>query len=159
MTEVEALLNGILAGARRVAVLGCGSLLLGDDAAGSLIAERLADLRGNARAYCGSTAPENCTGEIKRFHPDTLLVIDTADMAMRPGAAALVPPEDIDGASFSTHMLPLRIMLDYLREEIGCRVFLLGIQGATLEFGAEMTPRVSAAVEAVASALRGLLAE
>ena len=165
--EVKAVLAEALAGAERVAVLGCGSVLAGDDAAGMEVAERLADhLRGldggtagdNVRVYCGSTAPENFTGEIKRFRPEALLVIDAADMGAEPGEAALIPAETIGGASFSTHMLPLRVMLDYLREETGCRVALLGIQGLSMEFGNPMTRPVRKAVDEVTGVLRELLA-
>ena len=158
MSAVQTLLAEILAGARRVAILGCGSQLCGDDAAGVQIAERLSDLGENVQVYCGGTAPENFTGEIKKFRPDALLVIDAADMGLPPGQAAMIPPEDIGGVSFSTHMLPLKIMLDYMRREIGCRISLLGIQGAELEFGADMTPEVSAAVDEIVSALIELLA-
>ena len=157
MNDVRELLAAAIAEARTVAILGCGSQLLGDDAAGWRIAERLSGLGGNARAFCGGTAPENFTGEIKRFHPDTLLVIDAADIGRAPGTVELIPPETVTGATFSTHMLPLNVMLDYLRRETGCRIHLLGIQAASLEFGEEMTAAVNAAVDAVVSALLGLL--
>ena len=153
MSTVRELLAEAVQNAARVAVLGCGSPLLGDDAAGHLIAERLTGFDGNTRAFCGSTAPENFTGEIKNFRPDVLLVIDAADMSLPAGQAAFIPPEEIKGASFSTHMLPLHIMLDYLRQETGCRVFLLGIQAVSLEFGSNMTPEVQATVKEVAKAL------
>ncbi|MCL2343813.1 MAG: hydrogenase 3 maturation endopeptidase HyCI [Firmicutes bacterium] len=160
--DIKAALSEALADAKRVAVLGCGSVLAGDDAAGMRVAERLTELgaaapRGDVRVYCGSTAPENFSGEIKRFGPDVLLVIDAADMGLRPGGTALIPVEEITGASFSTHMLPLRILLDYLRGECGCRACLLGIQGGCMEFGNGMTPPVSAAVDTVADMLRELL--
>jgi len=154
--EVRKLLAPVLAG--KTAILGCGSILRGDDAAGYCIAERLSGLSGNARAFCGSSAPENLTGEIKRFRPDTLLVVDAADIKQPPGTVALIPPDSVSGATFSTHMLPLRVMLDYLRREIGCKIYLLGIQAASLETGTEMTPEVSSAVEDIVSVLLELLA-
>ena len=161
MSEIKALLAEALQGARRVAVLGCGSELRGDDAAGMVIAERLAGLDGNVLVLRGSNAPENFTGEIKRFKPDTLLVIDAADMKARPGEAAIIPPDRIDGVSFSTHILPLKIMLDYLRREIGCGIVLLGIQGANYEFraGASLTPEVQGAADSIVNALCELLGE
>jgi len=155
--DVRALLAQVLAGAQKTAILGCGSVLRGDDAAGYRIAERLSGLSGNARAFCGSSAPENFTGEIKRFRPDTLLVIDAADLGEPPGTAAFISPDDVTGATFSTHMLPLRVMLDYLRRETGCSIHLLGIQAASLETGTEMTPAVTAAVDGIVSALLELL--
>jgi hydrogenase 3 maturation protease len=157
MSSIHQLLKEALEGAQTVAIIGCGSLLLGDDAAGTLIAQRLSDLAGNARAYCGGSAPENFTGEIKKFRPDVLLIIDAADMSLPPGAVKVIAPEEIKGVSFSTHMLPLSIMLDYLQKEAGCRVCMLGIQAVTLEFGSELSPEVKITVDQVERALRELL--
>ena len=167
--ELRPRLVEALAGARRVAVLGCGSSLRGDDGLGALVAERLADtqlireqfdgMRASARigVFRGDTAPENFSGEIKNFGPDVLLVVDTANMGLPPGTAALIPTEEIGGVSFSTHRLPLRIMLDYLRRETGCRVYLLCVQGATLAFGADMTPEVLSSADMVTFLLFDLL--
>jgi hydrogenase maturation protease HycI len=159
MNPVRGLLTEALKAAQTVAVLGCGSVLRGDDAAGMAVAERLSGLGlselglsgpgGNLRAYCGSNAPENFTGEIKKFQPDALVLVDAAHMGLMPGEAAVIAPDGIDGVSFSTHILPLKIMLEYLRREIGCRAFVLGIQGASYGFGDDMTPEVQATVDAV----------
>ncbi|MCL2479599.1 MAG: hydrogenase 3 maturation endopeptidase HyCI [Treponema sp.] len=157
MSDIRGLLAGVLAGAGKVAVLGCGSLMRGDDAAGQLIAERLSGLDGNAKAFCGSSAPENFTGEIKRFCPDELLIIDAAELGKKPGTAELILPENVTGATFSTHMLPLKVMLDYLHRETGCRVHLLGIQAASLEFADGLTPDVAAAADTVVAVLLEIL--
>ena len=63
-----------LLAAERVAVLGVGSALRGDDAAGILLVRRLRTfcLRTGATrlaAFAGHSAPENLTGEICRFRP------------------------------------------------------------------------------------------
>ena len=156
---MKPLLKETLQGAQRVAILGCGSPLRGDDAAGSAIAEALEDLStsGSACAFVGDTAPENQTGPIKRFKPDLVLVIDAIDMGKEPGAVRVIPAEEVGGVSFSTHILPLPILMDYLKREIGCDVVLLGIQLATLDFMADMTPAVAEAVNALTSELRSLL--
>ena len=156
MSKIRGLLAETLHDTHSLAILGCGSALLGDDAAGMQTAERLQALGGNVRVFCGSTAPENFTGEIKSFRPDALLVIDAAELAKPPGTVALIPPDKINGATFSTHMLPLSIMLDYLRSEINCRVCILGIQGRSFEFGAPLTTEVNDAVDDIVSALISL---
>jgi hydrogenase 3 maturation protease len=155
LNTIKELIAEAIEGCDRVAVLGAGSPLLGDDAAGSAIAEALCGRLQSSRAcaFCGSTAPENFTGEIKKFRPDCLLVIDAADMGLPCGSVALIDYHEIAGVSFSTHMLPLKIMLDYLVRETGCRVALLGIQGGCLEFGAEMSKEVREAVEEVTGAI------
>ena len=147
--------------ARRVGVLGCGSPFRGDDAAGTLLAEALslslpAGSR-KARAWSGGAAPENLTGEVKRFAPELLLAVDAVDMGAEPGDVAIVPMEAIGGVSFSTHKLPLPIVLDYLVEEIGCEVWVLGIQIGGLGFLGEITPAVRETVEALTAELLSLL--
>ena len=157
LASMRLILTTVIADASTVAVLGCGSPLRGDDAAGSLVAIRLGDLTGQARAFYGDVAPENLTGEIKRFHPELLLVIDIVDAGLAVGELAVIPLEKISGVSFSTHKLPLPIMLDYLEQEIACRIVVLGIQATNLEFMSEMTPEVSQTVDALAAELRLLL--
>ena len=157
MSFVSALLQEAIAHDETVAILGCGSPLRGDDAAGSAIAEALSDLSDRACAFIGGAAPENLTGEIKRFKPGLLLVIDAIDMGIAPGEVRIISTDEIGGVSFSTHILPLPIIIDYLSREIGCRIVLLGIQIASLEFMADMTPAVAATVDALTTELRTLL--
>ena len=152
------MLKEALTDASRVAILGCGSPFRGDDAAGSRIAELLGDLRGRARAFVGGTAPENLTGEIKRYNPDLILVIDAVDMSLPPGETQLILSEEIGGVTFSTHILPLSIIMDYLASEIGCKVFLLGIQVKSLEFMTDPSPLVAQAIDTIAAELREILA-
>src|ERR1051325_6034884 len=73
-------------------------------------------------------APENTTGELRKFAPDLVLIIDAADMGESPGTIQWIPEESIDGMSASTHSLPLSMLARYLRLEINCTVVLLGIQ-------------------------------
>jgi len=160
--HVVSVLEAAFAAAARVAVLGCGSPLRGDDAAGTEVALRLADLwgvnmRSRAQAFAGDVAPENLTGEIKDYAPDLLLVIDALDLNASPGEVSLVGVDGIGGVSFSTHMLPLNIVIDYLQQETGCEILLLGVQAAQLEFMSEMTHEVARAVDELTETLRGLL--
>ena len=162
VSAIKSLLEEALAGVSTVAILGCGSPLRGDDAAGSLIATNLADLdarsNGRARTYYGEVAPESQTGPIKEFNPELLLIIDAVDMSCEPGEVRIIPADEVGGVSFSTHILPLPILMQYLEGEIGCRTLLLGIQVANLELMADMTPAVADAVNTITSALRELLA-
>lgn len=147
-------------GRRPVVVLGVGSDLKSDDAAGLRVAERLArlNLPGVHALSCG-TAPENAAGEIRRLGPSDLVIVDSADLGEAAGAARLVPPEKVGGVSFSTHALPIRVLSDYLRQEVGCRVTILGVQPRTLRFGETLSPEVERAVDGVVLALGEVLRE
>ena len=99
MQRLKTLLKKRLEGARKVAVLAMGSKLRGDDAAGLLAAENLARatrrkrLQRPLKVFIGDTAPENLTGEIKKFRPTHLVILDAVDMGRRPGTAELIEPD------------------------------------------------------------------
>ena len=99
------------------------------------------------RIYTGNTAPENFSGEIKKFYPDHLIVIDAADLREEPGSIMIIDPEIIDGVSFSTHMLPLKVMLQYIQKEIGCRITILGIQVADVAYGNPVTEKINHSIK------------
>ncbi len=144
----EKIITEKLAASQRPAVLGVGSVLKGDDAAGMLLAEKLKGRAPTAMlVMAGSTAPENFTGVIKEYSPDTLFIVDAAKMGQKAGQIQLIDTTDIAGATFSTHMLPLPLMLDYLKAETGCAVVCIGIEPKTTEFGVEVCAEVNEAVE------------
>jgi hydrogenase 3 maturation protease len=142
--------------------LGVGSDLRGDDAAGVLIAQNLCkthpkNKKVQFQVIIGGTAPESLTGEIKRFSPTHLVIIDAADMNKKPGATALLNPEEAAGISFSTHQLPLKIMIDYLLKSISCQISVIGIQPKTLAFGAPCSPEVAQAGKSISDIFKGIL--
>ncbi len=143
MSELGAFLKDALRDAR-AAVLGVGSELCRDDAAGLLAVREIGRLPGSERLLLllGESAPENFTGVIKAFAPDALFIIDAAYMDMPAGSLQLIPYEKAAGLSFSTHMLPLPLMLDYLALECGCRCHLIGIQPESTEQGIGVSLRV-----------------
>lgn len=145
-----------LAGCSRLAVLGAGSILCGDDAAGMLLIERLRELLppdGSSLLLAGSTAPENFTGPIRDYRPDLLLLADAAHLDLPVGAIGFIPADAVDEAGFSTHMLPLGVTLNYLAAETGCRVLIVGVQPGATEFASDPCPAVLAAVEELAQAI------
>ncbi|MFA6431964.1 MAG: hydrogenase maturation protease, partial [Candidatus Margulisiibacteriota bacterium] len=108
-------LKNKLKDANRVLVLGVGSDLRGDDAAGVIIAEEIEKKKiPNITTLLGGTAPENLTGEIKRLKPSHLIIIDAADLNEAPGTIKLIRMDQIGGLSFSTHALPMKMMVDFI---------------------------------------------
>lgn len=153
-----------LRGVQRLAVLGAGSVLRADDAAGVWVAEQLREafepgLHPRLLFCAGETAPENFSGKIRRFNPTHLLVADAADIGLRAGDIAEIRPEDVGGPTYCTHMLPLRVMISYLAEETGCAVTLLGIQYKTLAFDGAMSGEVRAAAAMLRDALIKIIKE
>lgn len=145
--------------AKRIAVMGVGSELRADDIAGLLVVrslqKSLKSKRTKQRVLLleGCTAPENFTGEIIKFKADHLILVDCADISAKPGTISMIDPENVGGVSFSTHMLPLKILVDYLMASIKCQVTIVGIQPETLDYAKKITSPVKTSAGQVASAL------
>jgi hydrogenase 3 maturation protease len=148
----------------RVAVVGVGNSLKGDDAAGVLAARLLRKrlLKQHAgpggAALTGASyfisdgclvveaglAPENFTGVLRRFQPGLILVIDAVWMGDNEAAGFVVvlPIDQAEGFGASTHLQPLATLGGFLRHELDCAVWLVGIQPARLDFGSPVSPPV-----------------
>ena len=142
----------------RIAILGVGNEFRSDDAAGVLIARALSKRacaldRDHLLIIEAGPSPENLTGELRKFVPDLVLLIDVAEMGGQPGAIQWITEEAIDGMSASTHSLPLSILARYLTLELGCTVALLGIQPGSNEVGDGLSEEVSQAIREIADRL------
>ena len=157
------LLSQHLSSDRRVALVGVGSSLNQDDAAGVRVIERLARserVRSCRGLLCltGGNAPENVTGPLIAFDPTAAVFVDVADLGREPGAVELVAAEAIGGVSFSSHTLPLTLTIAYLSGALAATGFyLVAIQPASVLFGTEVCPAVQRAIVATASAVRAAI--
>ncbi len=160
MPTIKKVLQNKLAGARRIAVLGIGSDLRGDDVAGMLAAEDVAKYtikkpRSKIKVFFGSTAPENLTGEIKKFIPTNLIIIDTVEMREKPGTILVLEPGEVGAdVSFSTHKMPAKILAQYFMNSLKCKIIIIGIQPSSIEFGKAPSKDVKSAAKEIASAIR-----
>ena len=137
---------------RRVAVLGIGSTIRGDDIVGLKVVEKLEErpLRGVLLLKTG-TVPESFTGVLRDFKPTHVLMVDAAHLDAAPGEARIIPTQMICDVCISTHKLPLTVLSNYLKETMGARVALIGIQPQSIAFGTEITPELETAAGKVAS--------
>ncbi|MDD4954398.1 MAG: hydrogenase 3 maturation endopeptidase HyCI [Candidatus Omnitrophica bacterium] len=173
MPKIKAALANKLKGARKIAILGVGSEFRGDDAAGCVVSCRIRLLlakrkartvnpalprqkygaigrKGGVKVFLGWTAPENLTGQIKKFKPSHLVIIDAVDFQGRAGQVKVIDLAKDAGASFSTHRMPFKILRDYLYQSIGCRTIIVGIQPLSVEWGFSLSPKTEEGLEAAA---------
>ncbi len=146
----------------RIAVIGIGNELRGDDAAGLVLARELRALipaRVDDRYLIvdAGSAPENMCGLLRRFKPDLVLLVDAARLDAEPGTLQWLDWPMTVGLSASTHSLPIHMVAAYLESELGCAVELLGIQPANIGFDVPLSPPVSKAVKAAAKELAGII--
>jgi hydrogenase 3 maturation protease len=144
----------------RVAVLGVGNELRGDDGAGIIVVRALQSLvSSHSRLLVIDTGPipENFTGQLRRFKPDLVLIVDAAQLGKPAGTVRCVGWQSTSGFSASTHSLPIHVLAGYLNAELGCEVLLLGIQPAHIGTGARLSVTVEQTVERLVIALTDLL--
>jgi hydrogenase 3 maturation protease len=152
-----------LKGKGRLVILGVGNPLKGDDAAGLLCAEQLMKsvpkgAKSGVKVLRAYDVPENYTGVIRKFKPSRVLIVDAALAGLKPGDVFILEKEKIAIEEISSHKIPLMVLISYLEQSIGCKVFVLGIQAKDLSFGAPITPIIKTAVKEVSDYLSNLIA-
>ena len=147
-------------------ILGIGNTLKGDDGIGVHVVERINEYlkeveqkskqvksAGTKREIiavnCG-TAPENYTSSVREHVPDRLILVDAAEMGLSPGSYRIIPPEKIGVMCISTHNMPLSLFTSYVSDF--CRgIVLIGIQPASMDFGAALSSVVRRSGDDVAN--------
>jgi hydrogenase 3 maturation protease len=150
MRGLERWIEGRVRG-RRVAVLGVGNRLRGDDAAGPRVVERLG-MGGGWMVLDAGTVPENFLGLLLDAAPDVALFVDALDHGAPAGAWCALDHGALAARAPSTHAPSLRLLAELLCGH-GIECWLIGIQPRTTALGAGLSPPVAAAVTAVATSL------
>lgn len=134
----------------KTVLLCVGNELRGDDAFGPLLYQKMKAFESETFLVLdGGEVPEALSGVIKRFAPDMLILADAAAFGGYHGEVRVLSTEEISNASFSTHGLPLSMLIKFL--EVECVFIAAQIKSTTL--GAppskEILHAVSAAEELV----------
>lgn len=141
----------------RVAILGIGQELCGDDAAGLIVVRRLQPAFAgyeNRLLIETGPAPENFSGPVRRFKPNLVLLVDAAQMDALPGDVQVLPWQEASGFGASTHSLSLAMFAGYLEGELGCVIGLIGIQAAQNEFNTPLSFEVEDGVKRLVEAIK-----
>ena len=148
--RTRALFNGQEIRMKKKLVLTVGNQMMGDDAAGPLLAQRMQRVPlDNWELLDGGATPENVLYSIREMNPDQVLVIDAADMDLTPGEVRLISTEKLeDPFLMTTHTLPLSYLVESLREFVP-QVDLVGIQPQIVAWGYPVSKEVKQAVEQV----------
>lgn len=143
----------------KIVVAGIGNPIRSDDFVGVKIVQ---DLKGKvSNKVClieCETVPESFMDEIVELKPSHVLLIDAAVMGLEPGEARLFDAEKVtDFPPISTHMLPLRVFCDYIKQLAKSKIALLLIEPGNTEFGEGLTPKIKDISEKLTSMLIELL--
>ncbi len=135
-----------------VVVMGIGNPCRGDDAAGSLVAQRIAEATG-VRVIDAQEVPENHLRQTAGDRPDTIVLIDAVDLHSIPGSVALLDRNQVANYWPSTHRVPLTLLMEYLARDTCAHVCLIAIQPRQTGFQQPLSEEVEASIVGVAGML------
>jgi len=146
----------------RIVVIGVGNELRGDDAAGVIVARRLAtmSLPDNVEVIEGHTGGLNLLFDMEGA--EWAIVVDAVDMGAEPGHVEVMEADEVDvkvaQRIASLHHVSLADVLE-LAKLTGCsaRITLVGIQPQTVLPGRELSEAVLGCVDRVVELVASLV--
>jgi hydrogenase 3 maturation protease len=156
---VEKELKEWLTSSGKIVVAGIGNPIRSDDLIGMKIVENLRNkVSPRVLLLECETIPESYLLDIEQFNPTHVLLIDAAFLGCKPGETRLVDADKLaNDTVVSSHMLPLRIFCDYIKQVIGAKIALLLIEPKSMEFGEGLSEEVAAKEKELTSILLSLL--
>jgi len=122
------------------AFLAVGNTLRGDDGVTTYLGKLLEKEGLGWRIFYGQDTPENEFHKIREYAPDVIVVSD-AMTGMKVGSVELIDISDERDYMYSTHNLPMPILLSYLRRF--CKVVLFLGLNVDIKNVLEINPEIS----------------
>ena len=142
----------------KVASVGVGNTMKGDDGFGPVLTERLENKVSASLINAGPT-PENHIKAIRDSMPDTILLVDAADFGGHAGEIRLLERKDIPLYGLSTHNASLALFFDFLEADTKAKVYMLAVQPAGNRMDAPLSPALEKSCEELEVIFSELLAK
>ncbi|MCM8799652.1 MAG: hydrogenase maturation protease [Candidatus Omnitrophica bacterium] len=127
----------------KLAVLGMGNILCGDDGIGSLLAKRLIK-RGFQNVYDGSISPENYLIKIIRENPKTIIIVDAIDFGGKPFEIKILRNNNFyENKFFLTHDSSLKFIIDFFINHKIKNILVLAIQPKKIGLGKTLSKELA----------------
>ena len=146
-------------GAKKVVVCGIGNDVRGDDAFGVYVVGMLKEKVSNPKVVflnCGEM-PESYAGKIIRENPSHVVFVDAVHFEGKPGEIVLADPEGTLGEAFSTHKMPLKLLVRYLKQYTRAKFILIGAQPKQTGLFVEMSEELRESAERLIKILEKIL--
>jgi len=141
-----------------VAIVAMGNILRGDDALGPKLIELLKAKRVKASLFDCGTAPENYIFPILSTSCDTVILVDAADLGLKPGEIKTFNLDEIRNVSFSTHNPSPRLFTDLLMTgKDNLNIFVVSVQPKTTRLGDGLSKEVLLGLDLLADTFANLL--
>ena len=138
---------------KKTAVWCVGNALMRDDGVGPALYSELASAPvEHLEAVNCETTPENWIARLRQSPPEVLLIADAADMGLPGGTIRKMSLDDTGNISFSSHGIPLSLILEPFRKEI--EIAVIAVQPLERGFGEELSAAAAEAVRRLSQILR-----
>ena len=133
----------------KIAFVGLGNELRGDDLAGLVFIEALKTktVFNKSKFIVAGKNPENYLQEILDYNPEAVVFIDAADFLGEPGEISLLESDSLANIDFSTHAYSIKLIEKFLSLNRQIDFIYIGIQPKTTELGKEMSSQVNHAIK------------
>lgn len=134
--------------------MGIGSTIKSDDGIGTLVAREFKKTASEEWdcIEC-ETMPESYLSLVKKEKPCLVLMVDAAQMGLKPGETRLLSKEHLSSTVMGTHGLPLKQLYEQL-EKSTKEIIFIGIQPQNLCFGEKLSPELSKASRELVETLK-----
>jgi len=146
----------------RLAIVGVGHPLRGDDYAGSYIVRKLMDtkpekVRDGIVIFDAEADLEAMFSKISALSPKHVIFIDTCEMGAEPGQCRLLSVSSTSYPFFTTHGVPLKLLAEQLLPD--SKAWILAIQPEQTNFDSKVSPEVREISDSIAAFLRSIIRE
>jgi len=129
------------------AFLAVGNTLRGDDGVTTYLGKLIEKEGLDWKIFYGQDVPENEFNNIRKYAPDIIVVAD-AMTGMKVGSVELIDISNERDYMYSTHNLPMPILLSYLRSF--CKVVLFLGLNIDIKNVLEINPQISKEAKQIA---------
>ncbi|MFX1284918.1 MAG: hydrogenase maturation protease [Promethearchaeota archaeon] len=149
----------------KLSIFCVGNDLRGDDGLGPMIYHKLRMERNNKfLIYNVGGSLENFLSVLLKENVTHCLIIDAVQFGnneIPAGTIGFFKPSDLENkqATLSTHLIPMKVLVDYMKNQSGVLIRILGIKPKNLDFGSEISFEVLNAIDKIIDFLVSLLGE
>lgn len=149
----------------KLSIFCVGNDLRGDDGLGPMIYHKLRSIfRNEFLLYNVGGSLENFLSVLSRENVSHCLIIDAVKFGnneVPAGTIGFFKPSDLGNkqVTLSTHLIPMKVFVDYMKNRSGVLIRILGIKPKNLEFGSEISLEVLSAIDKIIDFLVPLLGE
>ena len=136
-------------GRPKIAIVGLGYEMRGDNAAGVVIAhalQPLADQCQNVVVIAAGAAPDHHIRLLRHAAPGLIVLVEAVEFDKPPGTIAWIPWSAAGSLMTATDTL---MVFKRLVNQLHCEIALIGIQPADTAVGAALSPEVRQAIDQV----------